>query len=380
MSMQRGDDAMGTGKRVLYAASTFGHLRSFHQPYLQALVDRGDEVVALAAGDRGGIPEGVRCVSAPFAKSFTAPENFRAALQVAHLVRDERIDLVLTHTSLAAFFVRLGVMMSGRRDMRVVNTVHGYLFDDRTPAPRRAMMLGAEKLTAGVTDLVVVMNDEDERIARDHSLGREPVVKVSGMGVDLTTCRVPNEQERMAARRACGLADDAFALLYAAEFSGRKSQDVLVRALTRLPQHVVLVLAGRGERLDDCRALARELGVEERVLFPGFVDDLRTWRWAADACVSASRYEGLPFHVVEAMACGLPLVLSDVKGHKDLVGSGADACGLLYPYGDEAACADGAARLIGDGVLRRNLGRRAREASAGYGLNRVFDQVIAWYR
>ena len=75
--------------KVLYAASSFGHLRSFHIPYLRALLDRGDEVWALASGDPAGLPDGLRTVRVPFTKSMTSAHNVEAAGEVARLVRGQ---------------------------------------------------------------------------------------------------------------------------------------------------------------------------------------------------------------------------------------------------------------------------------------------------
>ena len=93
---------------------------------------------------------------------------------------------------------------------------------------------------------------------------------------------------------------------------------------------------------------------------------------AADCAVSASRSEGLPFNVMEAMRAGLPIAASDVKGHRDLLG---DGCGVLYPYGDPAALAAAVGLLLEDPDYRRKLGRAARAASEAYGLDQVFPQV-----
>lgn len=363
--------------KVLYAASTFDHLRSFHLPYLQALCDAGCAVVALAGGDPAGLPKDVRCVAEPFTKSFTSPRNLAAVRDVARLQRRERFDLVLVHTSLAAFFVRLGVALAGKGATRVVNTVHGYLFDGASPLLRRALMLGAEKLVAGATDLVVTMNAQDTAIAVRYRLGRGGVERVDGMGVRLDGRQPAAPERKRAARRELGLADDAFVMLYAAEFSERKNQRMLVEALPGLPERAVLALPGYGDLFDDCRACAEGLGVAGRVRMPGYVRGLGVWQAAADACVSSSRFEGLPFHAVEAMACGLPLVLSAVKGHEDLAGDGA--CGLLYPYGDVAAFQACVGRLMADDRLRARMGAEACDRARRYGLDRVMPQVMRLY-
>ena len=108
---------------------------------------------------------------------------------------------------------------------------------------------------------------------------------------------------------------------------------------------------------------------------PGFVECLSTWRAAADVCVSASRYEGLPFHMIEAMACGLPVIASRVKGHEDLIQEGSN--GLLYPYGDERAFQSCVLRLREGGQkFRHEMGDVACKLAIAYDLDAVLPRVM----
>ena len=374
-----------SGRKVLYAASTFGHLRSFHLPYIEALRADGFDVTLLAGGDpvAAGMPQGVRCIPADFVKSMSSPRNFAVAREVSRLQLRERFDIVLTHTSLAAFFVRLGILGAVQRDKgarpRVVTTVHGYLFDADASFPRRAALLAAERLCAGVTDQIVVMNRQDAIIAREHRLCRGQVVETPGMGVVLDGLHPASACERASARRALGMRDDAFLCLCVAEFSQRKNQRLLIEALPNLSERVILALPGKGSEQQACLNLARELGVEGRVSMPGHLDaaGLALWRAASDVCVSASRYEGLPFHVVEAFACGLPAVLSSVKGHVDLVDPSVN--GLLFNQGDAAGFCSCVERLLADPALLVEMGEHAVATSARYSLSHVFKPLLAVY-
>lgn len=360
---------------ILYTASTDGHLRSFHVPCLAGLLEHGHAVTAAAAGDGAGLPEGVRFVPVPFTKKALSPANLRAAGMLAGLLRRENFDLVLTHTSLAAFFTRLAVMLCRPRPY-VINTVHGYLFSEDTPPLRRGALLLAERLTAGVTDEIVVMNDEDRRIARKCRLCRGTVHLIDGMGVPPERFGVPTPGERAAARRALGLPEGALVLLCAAEFSKRKNQAELLRAMESLPADVYLLLPGEGAELAACRALAASLGVADRVAFPGFAEDLRPYRCAADICVSASRSEGLPFHVTEAMGCGVPCVLSRVKGHADLLCGGG---GLLYPIGDTGALVRAVLLLRSSPSLRQYHGALGAQRAQRYALPAVMEPLLSVY-
>ncbi len=364
-------------KTILYCASTTGHLRSFHLPYLRALLDDGYRVTTAAFGPAEDLPEGVSHLDVPFTKRFFSPRNLGAALRMARELRRARYDLILTHTSLAAFFVRLAVLLTGKRDTRVVNTVHGYLFGESVSGLREKLLLAAERLTAPVTDDILVMNAEDERIARRYRLCRGQVARIPGMGVPPADLHPPTEQERAEARAALSIRSDAFVMVYAAEFSVRKNQRFLIENLSSLPEDTVLLLPGQGDKLEECRALAKQLGLYERVLFPGYEDDPRVCLWAADVCVSSSHSEGLPFHVMEAMAGGIPCLLSRVKGHTDLAESGA---GLLFDDGDADAFRREVLRLASDPALRRRLGRAAQEGFPAFRLDRVLPEVLPLFR
>ena len=360
-------------KKALYAASTAGHLRSFHLPWLHWLSEAGWTVHGAAAGPFS-CPDLAAYYDLPFTKSLVSPKNLAVSWRLRGLLRQERYDLVLVHTSLAAFFVRLGVVLAGKERPRVVNVVHGYLFDEATPWAKRTLLLGAERLMKPVTDAVAVMNRQDLELAQSHHLSRGPVVLLPGMGVDFSRYAPAGVQDRLAARAAFGLPAQAFVLVYAAEFSRRKNQAFLVRALKKLPENVWLLLPGQGGLLDQVRKLAKALGLENRVLLPGFVTNMPACYHAGDLCVSSSRSEGLPFNLMEAMACGLPAVASRVKGHEDLIRP--EQTGLIFDYDDEAAFCRAVTALMEDPSKIDRMGREARETVLSrYGL----EQAAAVY-
>ena len=352
--------------KLLYTASTCSHILHFHLPYLAYFQERGWEVHVACGSPIQPIPYADEVLELPFRKSMKSPQNFKAASLLREKMEKERYKLVSTHTALAAFFTRLALTGLRNRPF-VVNTVHGYLFDDQTPLLKRELLLTAERWTAPQTDLLLTMNQWDYETAVRYRLGRE-VAPVPGVGVDFSKLDGPPAPGRDL-RSELGISDDAFLLLYAAEFSKRKNQEVLIRAMEKLPERVVLVLAGDGALRKDCQKLAYSLNLGHRVFVPGYAENMPDWYRASDAVVSASRSEGLPFHIMEAMYMGLPVVVSRVKGHTDLVRD--DVTGLLYPYGDSAACAEQIMRLAQSPELPKQLGEQARQEVKQYALERV---------
>ena len=362
-------------KKVLFVASTAAHIRKFHLSYLEQLQQEGWVIHAACSGGEP-IPHAHAQLEIPFKKRMLSPSNLRSAWLLRKAIRQETYTAVIVHTSLAAFFTRLAVL-GGKNRPTVINMVHGYLFDDRTPPLKRLILLEAEKLTAPVTDLLVTMNRYDYEIAKKHRLGRK-IIPVSGVGVPFADLQSRRTGDTHELRRHLGIKRDDFVLIYPAEFSNRKMQPVLLRAMTALPENTVLVLPGSGDRLKACERLAKKLGIAHRVRFPGYVTDMVPWYEMANAAVSASRSEGLPFNVMEAMYFGLPVVASDAKGHTDLIRHGET--GLLYPRGDWASCAGQIRRLMEDPTFAQALSRTAGEAVKQYDLKNVQPTVMGLYR
>ncbi len=365
-------------KKILYAASTFGHLKSFHIPYMEQLLSLGSQVHAMGAGDSAGLPEGVRTISIPFQKRMISLENLKCAWRIRRLIRQGEYDLVSVHTSLAAFFIRLGILLSGRRPW-VVNTVHGYLFDHQTRPFKRLVLLAAEKLTRPVTNVVAVMNRQDEQIARQQRLYKDRLVFLDGMGIDLARFvrSAETEEKIQALKKKLGFQPEEFIMICAAEFSDRKNQTFLVQALARLREEGVpcrLILAGDGERLAQIQDLAALLQVQAYVHLPGYTRDLAPYFYLSDASVSASRIEGLPFQIMEAMACGLPVVASRIKGHEDLIEPGIN--GLLFDFDDQDEFCGAIRQLYEDQDLRKRMGEAGQEKIERYRLEKVLLENI----
>jgi len=156
--------------------------------------------------------------------------------------------------------------------------------------------------------------------------------------------------------------------------------DTLIRALALLERDAVLVLVGEGEDRGKLDALARELGVRDRVVFTGTVDPVETPRYLSIAEVFArpSLSEGLGSAFLEAMACRLPVVATAVGGILDFVRDGEN--GLLCRVGDPESVSGALSRLLGDPALARQMGDSGHDLVAReYGWDSVADRIGRLY-
>ena len=307
--------------KILFCASTSGHILHFHLPYLQAFQKLGYEVWA-ATNRCAEIPYADHVVSLPLEKSLLSPRNVRAIFAFKRLLKQQGFDLISTHTTLASAVVRAAVLLLPRRKRpQVFCTSHGYLLAEAEGWKKWRYLL-PEKLCATVTDVTMVMNHEDYEIAQKHRLYGKKLYFINGMGLDLKAFRPVPFEQRIAGRKGLGCTANDFLFVYAAEFSPRKNQALLLRAFASVAgrhAEMKLLLAGDGALLGECKALAKDLGLESCVQFLGYVENMRELYPLCDVSVTCSRMEGLPFNVMESMACGLPVVASNIKGHRELV-------------------------------------------------------------
>lgn len=362
-------------KRILFCASTFRHIENFHLPYLEAFRARGYQVW-VAAGGEGELPQADRCISLPLRKRFFSLQNLRAVWRLRGLLKETEISMISTHTTLANAVVRLAVLTFGKKKRpRVAVTCHGFLFHETDGLKKWAYLL-PEKICAPVTDLLMVMNREDLEIARRHRLSRD-IRLTGGMGVPAGRFGPVSPQARGEVREKWGFGAGEILFVYAAEFSPRKDHASLIRAFAKAAANMPeanLLLAGEGALLEDCRRLAQSLA-PGRVRFLGYVNRMEEVYPCCDVSVASSRIEGMPFHVMEAMLCGLPVIARDTKGHRDLI-EGRDS-GILYR--DEAELVQALERLYRDETLRKALSAGARRTAAQYTLDRVLPQVMELY-
>lgn len=352
--------------KILYVASTVSHLERFHMPYIAALRDEGHTVLTMARGEEADFP-------VPFEKSVTSAKNLANVRRIRRILRAERFDAILLNTSLAAFLVRLALPKKDRP--RVVNLVHGYLFSGQDPRTvRDRVLLACERTVRGKTDALILMNREDAEIAEKYRLTSGPRLFCRGMGVSKKTPDRTAQEVRE--QTGCGAAP---VLAFVGELSPRKNQmfllDVLARVRKTLPD-AVLFLVGDGAEHNALSQRAKELSLTDAVRLLGPQKNPADFVAAADLYVTASRIEGLPFNIVEAMLLGKTVLASDIKGHRDVITHGVS--GYLLPPGDAERFAAAAIHALchPDALQQEDILRAAEKYTA----EAVFPETYAVIR
>ncbi|MBL8206436.1 MAG: glycosyltransferase family 1 protein [Blastocatellia bacterium] len=271
-----------------------------------------------------------------------------------------RYPVVHTNYWLSAW---VGLQLKKSTDVQIVHTYHSlgavkYLHT--APQPKIAeARLAVERQILEQADCVVATSPQE----RDHMrslVSKKGHIEVIPCGFDHNRFYPRSKAE---ARHKVGIDPDRPVVLFVGRFDPRKGIETLVRACAQLQTDFQLIIVGGGGQADRrererIRLIVREVGLESRTLFVGPVghDTLPLYCASADVCVIPSHYEPFGLVSLEAMACGVPVIASEVGGLQFTVVP--EKTGLLVPHQDETSLAKAMARVLADAVWAQQLGQQ----------------------
>ena len=371
-------------KKVLFVATVVKtHIMEFHIPYLKMFKEEGWETAVAARNDYENpddcvIPYCDTYYNIPFERNPLKPSNLRAYKELKHVIDEGEYDIIHCHTPVGAMLTRLAAKQARKQGTKVFYTAHGFHFYKGAPAINWLLYYPAEKWLSRYTDVLITINKEDYERAKTFKAAK--VCYVPGVGIDLKKFNVGyvNKEQK---RKEIGVSADDFVLLSVGELIPRKNHEVVIRALSVLKQldklnHIEYVICGRGAYEADLRKLAEGLDVADHVHFLGYRNDISEICNCADLFVFMSHQEGLPVALMEAMACGLPAVCSNIRGNTDLIEDGVT--GLLANNTPEEV-AQSISKMKNDTALRNRVASAALQKIKQFDLSSVEDEMSKIY-
>jgi len=296
--------------------------------------------------------------------------------RMAAAIRERNVDVVHAHQYTPFFYAAIAKALCGLRPRLILNE-HGRHYPDRVSPVRRAVnRLVLDRLADAVT--ACSRFSAEGLIKTDGFAGARIEVIENGIEVD----RYGPPADKALAKEDVGLDPERRYVIHVARHHPVKDQATLLKgfaaAAADLPR-VDLLLVGDGPLRGELEDLAAELRVADRVKFLGIRTDIPELMRAADAFALTSVSEAASLTLLEAMASGLPSVVTDVGGNPELVRHEQE--GLLFPRADATACAAAFRRMFSDPALAGRLGAAARaRAVERYQLSRCIDQYHDLYR
>jgi glycosyltransferase involved in cell wall biosynthesis len=331
---------------ILVTLAEVGGAQTYVALLTEALRDRYDVVVG--AWGPGPLIDAVRRAGARFVplrhvqRELHPVRDVLGLVELVRLLRRERPEIMHANSSKAGILGRIAAAIAGV-PVRIF-TVHGWAYHAYSGLASKAY-LWSERLVTPLTTLTICVAERERTSGLAARTCRADNTVVQHNAVPLPPARERPERTRPV-------------VLSVGRLKAPKDFSTLLQALARLaPGTYTARIVGDGPERERLGEEARLLGLEGSVEFLGERDDVASLLDDADVFVLASRSEGLPMSVLEAMAAGLPVVASAVGGVPELLD---DETGRLVPPGDPRALAETLQDVLGDPELRRSLGRGAR--------------------
>lgn len=366
-------------KKVLFTATVDSHIELFHLPSLKYFKENGYET-HVATNGKKKIPYTDKKHTVSFERSPLKPQNLKAFKQLKAIIDNEKFDIIHTHTPMGAAVTRLAARKARKKyGTRVIYTAHGFHFFKGAPLQNWLLYYPVERYMARHTDTLITINKED--YARAKAQFRTSVKYIPGVGIDSKKFSVRlNDTEKSKLLKSLGLKDTDFVLLYPAELNKNKNQATLIKAMEHLVINhpdIHLLLPGKDSMNGFHGNLINEKNLGSNIHLLGFRNDVPQLLQIADVSMSASHREGLPVNIMEAMYAGLPIIVSNSRGNRDLVNDGQN--GYVVPADDYAKYIAKIEELYNNKSKRRSMGKASKKMVEPYLMPEIMGQIIKIY-
>lgn len=325
---------------------------------------RGHEVFVLVLGKRFGIYEDVLDSKGICVQVLNrAKYDIRVVRLITSVINENEIDVVHSHLFPTQYFVALAKSWVSS-DVRFITTEHSTFNTRRKFAATRCL----DSCVYEKYDHIICISDGTKK-SMSSSFGTNVLsrcfVVYNGVNLDAISS-VPQTESRDR---------DIFRLIVVGRFAQLKNQATLIKALPYIKNNVEVLFVGDGAQRSEVEGLAKELGVYEKTKFLGFRKDVYAIMKSCDLQVITSSWEGFGLVAVEGMACGLPIVSTNVDGLNEVI----DGVGVFYDMNDPKDLAVHIDEVLGDEQKRLDMIAKGKERAKQYDINLMVDKYLELY-
>lgn len=381
-------------KKALILASVSSMIQQFNMNNIAILEDMGYEVHVLANFTNGGtlteakskafqkelIARGITVFDVGINRSVLKKENVDAYRDIKQIMDNENYALIHCHSPIGGVMARLAARSHRKTGTKVIYTAHGFHFFQGAPFKNWLVFYPIEKGLARYTDRLLTINEEDYLTSQKKNFKAGNIEWINGIGIDMGKFSKPSDEAKNRLRKTFGFAEDDFILIYVAELNANKHQDLLIDMMGTLVKNVPkakLLLVGRGDYQQLYAEQIKQANLQNQISLLGYREDVEKLMALADMAVSASRREGLPVNVMEAMASGLPAVVTDCRGNRELVKNGQN--GYVVDSEDSAGFAAAVEKIHHSKTIQKAFGEASLTMINKYSKEQVNRQMRGIY-
>lgn len=323
-----------------------------------------------------------------FSRNPFSLKNLYVLSQLIGLMKKEKFDLIHCHTPMGGALTRLAAHVANSGP--VIYTAHGFHFYAGAPLKNWILYYPVERWLSNYTDEQICINQEDYRLAQKFHA--RYIDYIPGVGIDLNKITKNTPCDVSAQKMKLGLPQNKKILLSTGELIKRKNHETVIKAIAKIKDSsFIYVICGQGALEERLKNLVKKLKLEETVFFLGYRSDVLEIYGLADLFLFPSYQEGLPMAMMEAMACGLPVLCSDIRGNRELMGeaiytgtyTGWKTClggGMVKRADDIDSYADAIRRLLGEQADLLKYGNRNQQAVKMFSNLHVTEKMKKVYK
>ena len=331
-------------KKKILITSTDVMMLQFLVPHVFYLQKQGYEVAVACSNVENHVDElkdifksNIKMHLVKLKRNPVQISNVFGLLQLMEIVKNGSYDIVWTNEPVMGIMTRLATRIVRGKKSKIIYVAHGFHFYKGAPKKNWSIYYPIEKVFSFITDEIVTINNEDYNFAK-RNFATAKIVKFPGIGINTSKFfkEVPYEVIENK-KQELGIKENEKVILSIGELEKRKNHETSIRAFKEAKiDNVKMFICGVGTQEDSLRRLIEELQLDQQVFLLGYRTDISELCHMSDVFLFTTYQEGLSVALMEAMAVGVPCIVSKIRGNVDLIEKGKGI--YCDPY-DVSSCA-----------------------------------------
>lgn len=324
-------------KKALMMAHVASMIDLFNMDNIHILQDMGYEVDVACNFECGSVTsrqrvnefkqelilQGINVYHIPVPRSITAIGNIIESCRIIRqLTNSKHYDIVHCQSPIGGVIARLACKKARKHGTKVIYVAHGFHFYKGASIKNWMFFYPIEKYCARYTDCLITMNKEDYDIAIVKMKKTKNIKYIPGVGINVQ--KISNVNVDLdSKRKELGIPLESTVIVSVGELNENKNHEVIIRALVKINNpDIHYIICGKGLLRDYLMKLSKDLQLNQNVHVLGYRKDVIEILKSSDIFAFPSKREGLSVSLMEAMAAGLPVVCSEIRGNIDLIKDG----------------------------------------------------------
>ncbi|PQF21035.1 glycosyltransferase family 4 protein [Enterococcus mundtii] len=369
--------------KILYILNFASKVNSFSEASMLAAKEKGiDFCIAGSWGYRSDeerkideLKYGIKIFQVDFHRNPINLKNIKAYYQIVEIIKNEKIDVIHCNTPIGGVVGRIAGLKCGIR--KVIYQAHGFHFYSGGPKLNWLLFYPIERLLALHTDVLITINQEDYNMSKSFKLRQKGKRHyIPGIGIDTKKFSFEDKEEiRKKIRKDINIPNDAKMILSIGELNKNKNHLSVIHSMKEVKResNIYYAIAGTGELQKFLQQTIIDLGLQERVFLLGYRNDISKLLSATDIYILPSFREGLNASLMEAMSSGIPCIVSNIRGNRDLIEDGHG--GYVVDPTNLNEISSTIQKLFGDNEIRKKMGEYNLKKIKSYDISVVVELI-----